>query len=61
MDSSHKYHVWILLLLVWNGALLSLVLWMLWFQPPASLNVEELSQACGATTLETLKDACVNL
>ena len=61
MDTGKKFHVWITLLLLWNGALLALVLYMLWINQPTPINPNDVAEACGTATLETMKDTCSNL
>lgn len=63
MDTPHKLHTWIILLLLWNSALLIVVIGLLWMNPTSQgqPNPDDLAQACGTATLTALKDRCLNL
>lgn len=63
MDTPHKLHTWIILLLLWNSALLVVVIGLLWMNPTSKgqPDSDDLAQACGTATLTALKDSCLNL
>ncbi|MEK7183600.1 MAG: hypothetical protein AAB776_03130 [Patescibacteria group bacterium] len=61
METSHKLHVWIILLLVWNAALLMLIIGFLYFRPTPPPDASTVAAECSAATLATLKDTCISL
>jgi len=61
METSHKLHTWIIMLLVWNAALLLLIIGFLYFGPTTEPDASRVAAECSAATLETLKDTCTNL
>jgi hypothetical protein len=61
METSHKLHTWIILLLFWNAALLMLILGLLYFRPTIAPSTGSIASECGAATLEALKNTCANI
>ncbi|MFZ2681647.1 MAG: hypothetical protein WAZ14_00925 [Patescibacteria group bacterium] len=61
METSHKFHIWIILLLGWNAILLILIMALLYFRPTPDLNSAGLATVCANAVQATLEDACVNL
>lgn len=61
METTHKFHVWIVLLLAWNMALLLLVLAFIYFDPGPAADSGQVALECAAATLNALQDTCSNL
>jgi hypothetical protein len=61
MDTTHKFHIWIIMLLVWNAVLLMLVIGLIYFKPLNSPDPSEIADICAAATSTALKNSCSNL